>query len=116
MALTQKDLNQIVQILDPKFKELNIEIGNMIAPLATKDELQKLDNKINGRIDEFEERFQQFAGDTAVFQTQVINRFDNLDEKLSEHDDQFKQIIKQVGAHSTQFRDQESRIKALESK
>jgi len=127
MSLTQKDtktlVSAVVKALDPKFKkidqrfkELNIEIRDMIAPLATKEELNSLRDEMNGRFDESEERFNDFAGSMGVFESRVIQRFDDLDEKLKEHDTQFEAIVHHVGGHSKQLREHQQRIINLETK
>lgn len=129
MTLTQKDtktlVKEVVKALDPKFKsidkrfkKLSIEIGDMIAPLATKHELNVLVNELtglNGRVDDLEERFHEFAGSVGVFESRVIQRFDDIDEKLQEHDTQFGHIIEHLGKHSAQLRNHETRITRLET-
>lgn len=118
MSLTQKDtkkiVKEVVKALDPKFKKLTIEIGDMIAPLATKEELETGTSRLDFRIDEFEDRFEQFAGNVGLFESRVIQRFDDIDEKLLKHDDKFEQIIEHVKGHSALLRNHETRITALE--
>ncbi len=89
MPLTQKDLQQIVKALDPKFSEMSLEIGDL---------------------------FNDVHGDAAVFQSRMLQRFDDVDEKLQEQDNKFKEIIEHVKGHSAQLRDHETRIKALDKK
>ncbi len=107
--------------VDDRFTKLHLEIGDMIAPLATKEEFHKEIARLNGRIDQFEgridqfeDRFEQFAGSTGVFQSRVIVRFDDLDDKLKEHDQQFERIIKTAGTHSETLRHHSQRIAKLE--
>jgi len=93
MALTQKDtktlVKEVVKALDPKFSEMSLEIGEM---------------------------FNDVHGDAAVFQSRMLQRFDDVDEKLQEQDSKFKEIIGHVKGHSTQLRNHEARIAALEKK
>jgi archaellum component FlaC len=94
VTLTPQDLKQIVKAVSPKFKQMSLEIGGMFAQLATKEELKQEVHRLDDRIDELTERYEQFAGSTGIFQSQVIQRFDLVDEKLKEHDAQFERIIK----------------------
>lgn len=133
MSLTQQDLQQIVKVLDPKFKriderfeqvgkqfkDMNIEIGNMIAPLSTKHEMKSLEKEVSGtndRIDELIGRYNEFCGDTADFESKVMQHFDHIHDSLKVHDQQFARIMNHVGTHSEQFRTHDRRITALEAK
>lgn len=126
MAITKKDTRNLVQAvvkaLDPKFKKIdkqfedrNIEIGDMIALLATKQELVALEIKdINQRLDDAEEKFNDFTADAASFESKVVTAFTHVEEQFKD----LKQLIKQghqhVGTHSEKLRKHETRILNLE--
>ena len=107
---------QFVQV-DDSFKTLRIEIGSMITPLATREELHSLEKRLektNDRLDEFIEDYNQFCGNTADFQSKVIQRFGHIDEKLEGHDSLFQQVFDYVKPISTMVKDREHRLKKLE--
>ena len=142
MTLTKTDLQQIVRALDPQFDQidkrfdqvdaqfdrvdqrfkqvderfntLTTDVGNMIATLATRDELSKLEDKIYDRFDEVDDRIDKLAANTAVFQSQIAVRFDRVEDKLSDHDQLFQQIFNHVSPLTTKVRDHEIRMVKLE--
>jgi archaellum component FlaC len=110
-------IDQRFDKVDLHFKDLRLEIGDMIAPLATQTELNSLKDGVaglNGRFDEFEDGFNQFAGNMAVFQSRVTLRFDHVDEKLEDHVNLIKKVYEQVGSHSQELRNHGRRLARLE--
>lgn len=110
MALTKKDLQQIVKALDPKFKQIDqqfkdvhMEMGNMgnrlnaldrldvLDKLASKEELKSLEKKVDNmsnRLDGIDSRLDGIDNRLHGIDT----RFDDLDISIDDFVDRYEQF------------------------
>jgi len=123
MPLTQKDIQQIVTALDPKFKEINKKFEGMDERFRGFDEkFQGIDERFLSIDKQFENMsleignmMNNLSGDAAFFQSEVRKRFGHIDQKLEAHDKLFEQIFDYMKPISTASHNQEKRITNLEN-
>lgn len=128
MALTKQDTKKlviaVVKALEPKFEKIDlqfeqvdnrfekmsIEFTDLIEPLATKQELITL----NERMDSLEESFHDFTADMAAFESKVVTAFSHVDEQFTEQKKLIVGITKHIGKHSETLRNHGRRLVILE--